>query len=253
MNDLTKHSRSSRPAKSKLSESQQLLISRFCDGECSYLSNFFAKRLLAKNAAARELLTELEDLKNSCGELFKEREEIKVDLWGQIETRIEQEERASLYLGERRIKETRPSFIERFDLRHALFGGVSGAAVAAALLLTVNSRPADIVTFSAPSAGLLSSSGIIQPAGVNTNNAPTSASRYQISNRAPRKPLEVDWMRANGSLSLIPDPNGSSAIIWVRRRPSQYAPSRLVAPTPLLNQPLNKQNRLDETAISGAK
>jgi hypothetical protein len=32
--------------------------------------------------------------------------------------------------------------------------------------------------------------------------------------------MEVDWMRANGPLALIQNPQGKSAIIWVRRKPS---------------------------------
>jgi len=241
---------------SPLSERQQLLISRFSDGECSCVSNFLAKRLLAKNHSARELLSELEELRSSCGELFISRDEIKVDLWRKIETRIEQEERAALYLGQRRLKESKPSLFERIDLRQALLGGASGAAIAAALLITLTTRPSEIVKFRAPHADLVSGSGIIHQAGVGAANSNTQHPNYLTQNRASRNPLQVDWMRANGSLRLIPDPNGSSSIIWIRRQPSQYGPNRLLSPTPLggfRDAATSKQNRLDGTTRSGAK
>jgi len=181
---------------------------------------------------------------------------MKVDLWGKIETRIEQEERAALYLGQRRLKESKPSLFERIDLRQALLGGASGAAIAAALLITLTTRPSEIVKFSAPHAGPVSGSGIIHQAGVGVANSNTQHPNYLTQNRASRNPLQVDWMRANGSLRLIPDPNGSSSIIWIRRQPSQYGPNRLLSPTPLggfRGAATSKQNRLDGTTRSGAK
>ncbi len=219
-----------------LSEKQQLLLSRFHDGECSCVSAFYVRRLLSKNPSAKRFLSELEDLSSQCTTLAGR--SCSVDLWGRIDMRIEQEQRAELYLGAYRPPARPRSILQRIDLKHTAIGGVSGAAIAAVVLMVV-SRPQQIISFSAPSAAPIAPNQLIQPAGI-TSYGSQRALLYQANpingHRSIETGLEVDWMRANGSLRLIPDPGGSSAIIWVHPRSRLPVARRLppqIKPTPL--------------------
>lgn len=243
-----------------LSEKQELLLSRFHDGECSFLSAFFARRLVSQNANARSYLNDLRGLKNHCSHLVESSSDSTVDLWARIDARIEQEQRAAYYLGTRQPEHSRESLWQRLSIGHAVMGGLSGAAIAAALILVV-SRPSQLMTFSAPAAGPVTGHQIIHPVGIGSASAPRT--QFKVTPARAHNPLEVDWMRANGSLKLIPDPSGSSAIIWVRRRPlaeaipppSQRTP-RMVRPTPLgsaVASSRTERPRLDEMLQSGAK
>ena len=243
----------------RLSERQELLISRFCDGECSYVGSYLARRLLASNQAAQSFLAELQNLKHACSHLTLTQPKASTDLWDRIETRIEQEQYAARFLGERRAEEPTASVREWLNMRHVCMGGLSGAAIAVALI-TMTSRPSQLLTFSAPAAGPVVGPQLVQPAGIS---APATARTHNsFPATRPHNPLEVDWMRANGSLKLIPDPSGSSAIIWVRRpsnRPGLKSSNVQRIPTPLgLSAPDlaftgSRQRQLDETLQPSAK
>lgn len=225
-----------------LSEKQQLLLSRYHDGECSWIANLKAKRLLATRSDAQRFVAELAELSHHCADFAQQPEGAAVDLWDRIEARLVQEQRAALYLGARRIEDRSgllgQSVWSRVSARHALLGGFSGAAIAATLLVVV-SRPSQLVTFTAPSAGPASHNQLVQPVGIgNTAVTPRNPSPSAIR---PFHSLEVDWMRANGSLKLIPDPTGSSAIIWVRRRNA--------APTTRRVTPRTSDSRLQPTPL----
>ena len=216
-----------------LSEKDELLLSKYHDGECGVLSAFLAKRLLRDNTAAQHFLRNLEN----CSRIIEaEASRVSipvVDLWDRIDNRIDQEQKAAFYLGERRVTERVPSLIERLRASQVAVGGLSGAAIAAVAFLFVYS-PRDITSFSVPFNGPSSNAqNQFQQVGMGSSSISTrQATLTQRGNR----PLEVDWMRSNGSLSLIPDASGSSAIIWVRRRsasPSQARSLASLRPTPL--------------------
>lgn len=243
----------------QLSEKQELLISRFCDGECSCIGSYLAKRLVANNKAAKNFLEELQSIKHECAHLALSQPKPPSNLWERIDARIEQEEYAARFLGERRVEESTVSLREWLSMRHVVMGGLSGAAIAVALI-TITSRPSQLLTFSAPAAGPVVGHQLVQPAGIGASNAPMARNSFAVTR--PHNPLEVDWMRANGSLKLIPDPSGSSAIIWVRRpaaRSTQKGYQARLVPTPLglsaPNQVLRspRQYPLDEPIQPSAK
>jgi hypothetical protein len=211
-----------------LSEKQEQLLSRFHDGQCSCLSAFLARRLISRSACARDFLSDLGTIKDRCADLARSDCAQPVDLWARINARIDQEQRAALYLGARRLETTSEhryeSLWKRVSPRHAMLGGLSGAAVAATLLV-VMSRPTPITSFSAPMAGPVANNQFIQPVAIGNSTA--SGPRYAVAPVNHHHSMEVDWMRANGSLKLIPDPTGSSAIIWIRRRAVPLHKSRL--------------------------
>jgi hypothetical protein len=215
----------------KLSEKQQLLLSRFSDGECGCIESMLAKRLLSRNPDAVEFCRQLDSVRECCLSKLSvttPRGE-SVNLWERVNARIEQESRAELYLGRRRIEQNRGSLWERLRTPYALAGGMSGA-VLATLLLVVGYRSPGVTTFEAPQAAPTNQFQLVRPVAMGAGSA-SSPTTLRIPGSAPRSSLEVDWVRSQGSLKLIPDPNGSSAIIWIRRKPTSSQEQRLRPPT----------------------
>jgi hypothetical protein len=249
-----------------LTEQQELLLSQYSDGECGMWRTLTVKRLIAQNSSARDFLTTLQRVKNTCSSELVSDSPPAVDLWDRISNRITQEERTALYLGERRLEQQgEPGWKEnlwssfvwsRIRSPYALVGGATGA-VCAALLLTVLYRPQEIVSFSAPQTAMHNSMSYVQPVAVNRNSY-----RPRVAPPLNQPSLEVDWMRSHGSVKVIPDPNGSSAIIWVRRRQALPARPRIqpaIRSTPPLRGPNPTatiqlvEERLDEMAKASAK
>lgn len=188
-----------------LSESEEALLSQYFDGECSFITRRRAQRLINSNPLAQVFLEHL----TSVGSQLKQESAlsgVSVDLWSKIEARIDSEERAALYLGERRREPERLSLLDQLRSKQALFGGLSGAAVAASVLLFV-AAPAD--------------KSSVGPAPQSFQQAAVGGLEAQPASFSPnaQPAMEVDWMRANGSLKLFQNPSGKSATIWVRRNP----------------------------------
>jgi hypothetical protein len=125
-----------------LSEQQELLLSSYVDDECSLLSRLRAERLIKRNESAKLFVQNLKNTSQTYRSLFSETP-TSPDLWDKISQRIDAEERASLYLGQRKSETVAPhiSGLANFFSKQALIGGLSGAAVAACVLMLV-SRPA---------------------------------------------------------------------------------------------------------------
>jgi hypothetical protein len=250
-----------------LTENQEILLSQYSDGECGMWRAILAKRLISKNPAAKDFLLILQSVKDTCTLEFNSAPPPSIDLWDRISTRITQEERSALYLGERRLEhKAEPAWGEpnwssalwnRMRSPYAVVGGVTGAACAA-ILLTVMYRPSNVVSFSAPQTAMQNTMPYVQPVAVSGKSY-----RPRVAAPLQQPSLEVDWMRSHGSVKVIPDPNGSSAIIWVRRRqalPSlpriqsaiQATPPTLRAANPTATIALIEE-RLDEIAKASAK
>jgi hypothetical protein len=213
----------SRQNKKILTERQELLLCRYFDGECGVCGRYAAKSLLAKNEDAREFLERLSTISNECQDARSRSGDMCGDLWERISTRIESEERAAFYLGTRREEPIRSGkgILERFYSSQVLMGGLSGAAVAALalVLVTRTSSPTEILTVPRGAiSGSTVSSDVTQVALGGAN--PRRQSNPGVRTRAIAPSMEVDWMRANGPLALIQNPQGKSAIIWVRRKPT---------------------------------
>lgn len=251
----------------KLSEKQQLLLSKFSDGECGYIESMLAKRLLARNPDAVEFCRQLDSLKESYLSRLSITTQTgeSVNLWDRVNARIEQETRAELYLGKRRIEQTKESLWDRLTSPYALAGGLSGATIAAAMLVMAYRSPG-ITTFTAPQTGATNQLQFVQPVAMGARAA-GSVPTLRGTNPIAQSSLEVDWVRSQGSLTLIPDPNGSSAIIWVRRKAGLGQDQKLRPPTirsvtttrslpsvsSLIRTPSATKQRLDLGKLVGAK
>jgi hypothetical protein len=229
----------------ELSEKQQLLLSSYIDNECSLVSRLRAERLLKTNREAQLFVHHLKNTNQTYRSLATPRD-TNVDLWDRIATRIEGEERAALYLGQRKpiVAADESSLVGRLLSRQVVLGGLSGAAIAATVLVLI-SRP--------------TTSGEILPVYAGGSGAAVTSSAFhqaslgaQQPHLGPRSTMEVDWMRSNGSLKIIQNPSEKSAIIWVRKRPtSPNLRAQAINPTPTIRA-LREQG-LDVQPLGTAK
>ena len=233
----------------KLSDKEMQLLGRFYDGECSFLEKGRARKLLLRNTAASAYLKSLEDITAETRRVATEDAVPVADLWNRIEARIEQEERAELFLGARRGEHEAPrSLFREFSW------GATGALAAACVVLLVVQTGVLPTDSAAPGLGdSVAKSDLPQPTEatrapvnfVSTANEPRRAVSSsgmvpgQIIggdgiSRGSYRGFEVDWMRSDGRVSVIQGPNNRSAVIWVRRRirrvPSVTIERRAVQP-----------------------
>jgi len=204
-----------------------------------------AERLIRQSEHARLFVESLKKTSQAYRSLFST-PTASPDLWDKINTRINAEERAALYLGQRKPVATanEGSFASHFFSKQALFGGLSGAAIAACVLVLI-SRP--------------TKSGEIIPVYTGGPVAAQNASAFhQASLGAPQREvapgssMEVDWMRSNGSLKIIQSPNDKSAILWVRRKgATSGASARVRKPTPTIR--VVREEGVDVTPLGTAK
>ena len=219
----------------KLSDSEQVILSRFFDGECGIISSWRAKRLLAKKTLARVFIKNLETIQDAINS-GKPLTAKPVDLWDRIEQRIAEESRTELYLGARRSVE-RPTLWDAIINNYTTWvGGTAGAAVATIALITFNSPPPE--SSSIPQRPSLGRASVVQPISARSNTYSPTFEIPRIRQRIPES-FKVDWMRSEEALHLIPDPSGSSTIIWITRDTSsaqKFNPlHKDFTPTPLVD------------------
>jgi hypothetical protein len=196
-----------------LKESEELLLMKFVDDECGILERSRALKLIETSPEAVDFVDVMRsskaDLKDAAA-----RETRSVDLWERVQRRITAEERAELFLGKRVAvaADSEPGFFARL-LGSWAGWGVSGAFVTAGLAFFMlwtpgqQSQPADQVArvLAAPSS---ESEGFTPVA---------RRERPRIINDDVPSAVEVDWMRSDGRVRILPGPSERSTIIWVRR------------------------------------
>jgi hypothetical protein len=223
----------------ELTDSQQLLLCRYFDNECTCVGRFLAQRLLGSRTEAREYLESLRRTGMSCRDAMSCGHVPHIDIWNRIEARIEAEERAAIFLGARNQEGNRPRW-GRVSTSQVFLGGLSGAAVTAmALLLVTNpsnqsNYPTIATGASNPGASQFTQVGLGRVPGTKSLRArPVGLSDQSGASSA----LEVDWMRANGPLRFIQNPGQRSSIIWVTKKslssalPNRMSASVAVTPT----------------------
>ncbi|MEY4668353.1 MAG: hypothetical protein RL518_1052 [Pseudomonadota bacterium] len=196
-----------------LSEQQQLLLSLYVDNECSFISRMRAEWLIKRNSFAQVFVQNLRNTSQTYRSLFSDTAS-SPELWDRISQRIDVEERSALYLGERKPateQREQPALIAWFS-KQSVIGGLSGAAVAACVLMLVSppTRPAEILP--------VYTGGPVAAHNPSAFHQASLGASAQGISAGPS--MEVDWMRSNGSLKIIQHPNDKSAIFWVRKRPN---------------------------------
>ncbi len=190
---------------------QEKLLQQYLDGECGFIGRKRAELLLRKNALAREFMRSLKSLRSEArGMLAKDVPPPPDRLWERVAMRLEEEERAAFFLGARRIKRER-SFPR-------ISWSIPGAAVAAGLAaFFIMQQPDEKKTVASQneSYGFKEASAFPIPA---VSLVSQGASRgYQAPRIIEETDVEMDWLRSDGRVSVIPGPNRRGPIIWIKR------------------------------------
>lgn len=222
--------------KEMLSEREERLLARYFDGESSWLGRVAARYIIAHKAGAREFMESMrvigEIARNEHAGILAEDPE-PVDLWRGVAARIETEERAALFLGQRREAEPPRGRLSRLT-QAVLFDRIGWAAAGAAVA-------AGVMLFVAPPPGAVSGVSTARNIAADASESTGNMRRVSLRERAPLRravkeenalyteplkilerevpsTLEVDWMKSAGRVRMMQEPDDRSAIIWVKRR-----------------------------------
>ena len=209
------------PSGAVLTPKQELLLMSFHDNQCGFLACWKARRLLERSAMARDFLADLKVVSRGIQHgLTTEVPVLQSSLWSAISQRIDQEERAAVYLGSRADRPVRRSF---FSSGVSFGWGLTGGAVAAGVTLLI----ANSVNYSAPQfspstqmardGGSFSAvqQGIPQVIDSTLVGDPVSS---RSGSRQRQQSVDVDWVRSDGAVRFFSDPSQRSTMIWVKKR-----------------------------------
>lgn len=235
----------------ELSEQQQLLLMSLHDGECGVFSRWRANRLVSQSPKAAEFIATLDAISEGIdSSVAGEVPQLAGSLWEGISRRIEQEERAALFLGERRVRSAEPRVNRRIlaPLGWSVAGGLVAASFTVLFLgdiqpsdrLPQNGAGEKLAHQRAADSFKLSSQAndlprIIEPDhGAITGASLASSNSFARGNRSGaghQQRVDVDWVQSDGSVRFFSDPSQRSTMIWVKKRSPAvrfYTP-----PTPL--------------------
>ena len=210
----------------KLTVSHERLLMRYHDGECSWFTTRRAKALLAISTEAKEHLAHLQQLAQTVDN-FSHATVTPTDLWSRIERRIDQEEKAALYLGKRSFSAT--GGVQRYTgLSGAFTFGVPVAACVLAVSFfvfsgseaPVNEIRQNVASIAVP--GRVIESRSVLPVA---NTAPVTyadpSTGVQVSPTAQfvrsHDPWEVEWIRSDGRVRMIHQSSGRAPVLWIKR------------------------------------
>ena len=215
---------------SKLEEKKIQLLQKFVDGEASLIERGLVRLAARYSLQIRAELSEVTDLSARLQSYLKVDEFNSTNLWDRIGARIDQEQRASLFLGDRKERESSsqwwvfPSGILAGGLAMALltftFGQLDrsvGTQVVAGASSVVSNAPSGVELTSGSPA--------------NEGNLTLVKSQQQAAIRELEKEfyekelareLEVDWMRSAGRMRIIPDRADHLAVIVIQRPKRQF-------------------------------
>ena len=215
----------------KLTDSEQIILQKYFDNEASWYSSFRARALIKSNPNAQGFLDQLSGLSKDLNLNSAKPEKSADDLWASISARITQEERAEFYLGTRKSS---PQKVIRPVWKNAAFGlGSAVTAFVLGVVFNLNYRniekpTTEVAKISKPAE---SDETITLASAGGINKLPTIPGGY----------FEVDWMKSDGRVQMIPHDSGNGGILWVRR----------LSPAKSVKRPGIPQNRLGATPSIG--
>ena len=222
-----------------LSDKERLMLMAYHDGECGVVGRWRSKRLIARSPEAAEFCAALSDFSREFkSTLGSSTPLLKDSLWEKISNRIEQEERAALYLGARIAQPVSRKSSTVAPLGWSVAGGLVAASVTVfvfgnsqsnsmvpipAMVGQVAKVPIDTVNLVSQNDDL---PRIIEPGSARLGNeselsfASQSVDRSVRRNdaRALQSSVGVDWMRSDGAVRFFSDPHQHSTTIWVKKR-----------------------------------
>lgn len=225
-----------------LEERDERLLSRYFDGEASWLDQLRARRLLARSSEARTFIQSLEMIRDLAANLVKAAP-AEVQLWEKISRRIDAEERAAVFLGGRYGRASAgstDSILGRLTerLSWSAMGGVAAAAVTMLVVAPLggpqNSGQQQLAMLGQPvrleKPGSMLSTALEEvrfspsdPTGIDDRTAVVeqfapNTEPVILSRPSYPRAMEVEWMRSDGRVRMLQAPKERSAIIWVKRR-----------------------------------
>jgi hypothetical protein len=247
-----------------LSDKERFMLMAFHDGECGMIGRWRSKRLIKRSAEAAEFCSALGDFSRGFkSTLGSSTPLLKDSLWEKISNRIEQEERAALYLGARIAQPP----ARRSSTVAPLGWSVAGGLVAASVTVFVfgntqsdsmSSVPAiveqiggsQVAKLPIDAVNLVSQNDdlpkLIESGSARLGNESELSFASQSVNRSSRRndaralqsSVGVDWMRSDGAVRFFSDPHQHSTTIWIKKRSPTvrfYSPPGKVI-TPQTNQ-----------------
>ena len=193
---------------SHLTEREEKLLMAFFDGQSSFVGRLRCRNLLS---ARPEAMRFLEDLRRMSAVVKEEAENHPPcrDLWESISRRVNDEQRAELFIGERSKQ------VVRRRLRwEPITWGAAGAALAASVAVLV-------IQLQALPKSAADNDFVLLPRNLTIEQqlAPQVApAGYQSEGRSiarvPRT-MEVEYMRSRGRVKMIQHPEERGTILWV--------------------------------------
>lgn len=202
-----------------LSEREEKLLMQLHDDECGFLQRLRARRLLKQSDTARAFVKQLDSVTVSVRGISSHETSIDLSgMWDRVALRIEQEERAEIFLGRRKAvsEEPRSSWM-------AAVWGMSGVLAAASLALVIVQRGDDGAAPGVSGIQVASQAGIPQ---LQSRGVSLGGESPRIVQR-PEQAVEVDWVRSDGQVRFIADGRQRTSLIWVKKR----SPAMNWAPT----------------------
>jgi hypothetical protein len=211
----------------ELSEHQERFLSAYKDSELGFFGTAYVEKILLKKAAAREFLLQVSDLSNSIQTELANLDSSKErnPNWNVLNSRLLQIDKNSVFhdasfpFSEEAISKT--SFWKRHPLSATLATATTAFCLGLVLKLgflnylgvdqTVNS-PQNIVTATNNSELYMKPNAPVTLASANNFSKPSSVGSS----------VELDWVKSDGRIRLIPAKDGSTNIIWVKAPRNVY-------------------------------
>ena len=198
----------------KLSVGQERLLLKVLDKEACVFERFRAKLLLMVSAEAEVFLDSMRRVREETKNLRQEK--MEGSLWEKIDARIDQEERAAVFLGRRPVVIQEDPTSSWFSLGMGnLSGAVVAASVVASLFIARDMMNQELpgARFIAQRASVEGSELLVKPVRAVQSEAP------RVTPQLVRYPMEFESMRSDGEISFLRENPDENPVILVRIAP----------------------------------
>jgi hypothetical protein len=220
-----------------LHDSESSLLMSYHDNDhdirrLSYFDRLRLNRLLSNKPEARDFLDFLQSMSRKVSEAVTDDiVPLKSSLWKQIDQRINQEERAALYLGKRELSARNPGTRRFFSIPDFNWGLYGATTAGLTILLMTSFVLTNYTIYGARDPSIRSqgsqltntSSDFERPLPAPVRFASQQDDLPQIIEPARRglqtlSSVDVDWVHSDGAVRFYSDPHRNSTMIWVKKR-----------------------------------
>jgi hypothetical protein len=208
----------------ELKEKDKILLMRWHDNSLNFIGRWKVQRLLSNNSCANDYIEELQSLNSKLLQQNNDNSHnIKIDLWDNISNRIEQEEQAAFYLGQRSFDYREEISTWNRVKQSWVLGIPAGALATLVITFAINNFSSGVTSNNLN----MASNKQLELNTVAIPNIPyslQSAAVQPVANKKVMKrptysnnDLEVDWLRSDGRVQMIQKNEQSLPIIWIKR------------------------------------